>query len=524
MLLLLPVLLLLAAVFAVLALRLARRLRFAYFWLIAALGALLVWPIVLWLGGRLPLEMRLVTWEPESLFPVSPALIGDSISWSFSLAIAALLIAVILSDVSRTAEADWLAWAGSLLLAALGLLAVFSANVLMLLLAWTAIDLAEFVIQILQGSLNHRNRRVIAVFAGRIAGTVLLILAGALAQASGTGPEFGAFPPAANLLLILSSGFRLGVFPLHLPRFGDTLVRRGQGTLLHLVPAASGLVLLARSASTDIPVGWGTLLFFFSGLAALFTAVLWSNAEDELEGRPFWILGTAALALGAAVRGEPLACLAWGLASLLPGGLLFLFSTRSRALLLLPILGLIGFSTLPFTPTWDAVRLYAPPFSIAFLFFLPAQALLLSGYLFHALRPAATLAQAERWVALVYPLGLFFLPLTHFLIPFISYPLANFPSLQQSWPGPVALALMGIFLLLSRFTHYLPDYLPPWLSTLRRRWLEQQLAQPGQRTFNGLERSLALVTRILEGQAGLLWSLMVLTLLLSWLLTLETGG
>jgi hypothetical protein len=50
---------------------------FSYFWLLAVTGALIVWPISLILGFRLPNTMLLVEWKPETLFPASPSLLVD---------------------------------------------------------------------------------------------------------------------------------------------------------------------------------------------------------------------------------------------------------------------------------------------------------------------------------------------------------------------------------------------------------------------------------------------------------------
>ena len=105
-------------------------------------------------------------------------------------------------------------------------------------------------------------------------------------------------------------------------------MRRGLGTSLRLVPAAASLVLLVRTAYTGVPDPWRPYLLALVGLSALYGAILWFTASDELSGRPFWILGMIAFVVASAVCGVPEASLAWGLACIFSGGLLFLLSAR----------------------------------------------------------------------------------------------------------------------------------------------------------------------------------------------------
>ena len=78
---------------------------------------------------------------------------------------------------------------------------------------------------------------------------------------------------------------------------------------------------------------------------------MWLRAPDELIGRPFWIIGLASLAVAAALLGNPIGAVSWGIALILLGGALFLASVQqiwiSRALLI----GAFSLSALPFSLT-----------------------------------------------------------------------------------------------------------------------------------------------------------------------------
>lgn len=496
---------------------------FVYHWLVAVAGALLAWVVMLVIGLQLPLESTLVQWGPERLLPESPALLVDRFSWPFGVALVTLAIGVIFTDVARVAEADWSSWAGTLVLAALGLFAVLAGNPLTLLLAWMAIDLAEVLILLAQVSQGNLRERVVVAFSARVFGTLLLMGAIMVAAAQGGRLAFESIPARASLLLVIAAGLRLGILPLHVPFFQELPIRRGLGTMSRLVPAASSLILLVRTAeglSTPIESFVLTGLLGLAALAGLFGSLSWFLAEDELDGRPSWILGVASLAVASAVRAQPMTSLAWGLSTLFSGGLLFLTSIHDRRLLWISLLGLLGFSALPYTPAWNGAMLFSAPFHPMLVVFFINLALLLAGYARHALQPGPTFEGVERWVWLMYPFGLILLPLTQFSIGWWMDAGSNQGSFLSWIIGPASVALTAFIMFLGyRFWHRtsgLVDFLKIFLSL---NWLYRFLWI----SYRYLVRMSAFFTSVLEGEGGILWAFLILVLLLS-VLSLGSGG
>ena len=552
----------------------------AYYWLAALVGTLTAWPLVLLSKPRQAYTISLVTWSPATYFLDSPKILVDSISWSFALAIATLVLAVILTAPMRLPGISWHAWASSLALAGFGLLAVLAENPLTLMLAWAAIDILEIAILLVQVRDSRIHVQALAAFAARVGGLGLLLWADVTARTAGS---LWSFTPGASsntvqthlsLVLIIAAGLRLGVLPLHLPFLKEPPLRRGLGTSLRLVPAAASLVLLVRTANVGVPAFWVPYLLVLVGLSALYGAILWAFAPDELSGRPFWILSMTAFAVASAVCGLPGASLAWGLACIFSGGLLFLVSDRHRNLLPLLLFGLLGFVGLPFTPAWGGMQLYASPSngvrSMLYLLpiFLLAHALLVSGYIFHTMRSEPTLKQPQRWVWVLYPLGLSLLPLVQYAWFWyaIRWRVVLHPgdlqslnlqsmsvyadithgwSLSAGWSisalpimtwigGVIALGVAMIFLWIGyrrRLTDglYPPDGLFPPDGLYPH--LPRGLLSIGQQIFslNWLYKFLGiflrlsvrfvrLLTGVLEGDGGILWVLVLLALLVALLL------
>lgn len=511
MLILFPVLLLLLSALAMVVIRLFRP-DFVYHWLIALAGALLAWPIMLVGGLNLPLSIPLITWRPTSLFPASPMLLVDRLSWPYAVALATLVLAAILTDVVRAAEADWSAWGGDLALAAFGILAALAGNPLTMLLGWTVIDFGEFIVMMSQITSSSVRERVVVSFSARVTGSGFLLAAVLVAALNGEALTFTAIPARAKLFLILAAGLRLGVIPLHFPFLGDISLRRNLGTLVRLTPAAASLVLLARTASVGETTAFQPLVLGLTALVALFSSGAWVLAGDELEGRPAWILAGASLAVAAAVRGQPTASLAWGIALLLSGGVLFLTSIRDPRLIWLTLLGLLGISALPYSPTWNGARLYDPPFNIYLIFFLIAQVLLILGFIRHTLNGVTRLAGIERWVWLIYPFGLAVLPVSHLLFGLWTNPGSADAPAAGWWVGIVVAALAGFTILAYRRWNRLPPHLLALFKSLFSfGWLYQAL----RGLYRLFDRFIDFLTNVLEGEGGLLWAVLILLTLLS---------
>src|SRR6185436_12766145 len=167
------------------------------------------------------------------------------------------------------------------------------------------------------------SERVVLAFSTRAAGIGILLLANAVGIASGNRLDFVSMDPSSGLYLLVAAGLRLGVLPLHLPYSSDSRLRRGFGTTLRLVSAASSLVVLARIPPDSIISPLTPFLLLLATLAALYGGWMWLRAPDELAGRAFWLIGMAALAVAAALQGNPTGATVWSCALLLSGAAIF---------------------------------------------------------------------------------------------------------------------------------------------------------------------------------------------------------
>jgi hypothetical protein len=233
------------------------------------------------------------------------------------------------------------------------------------------------------------------------------------------------------------------------------------------------------------------------------------------------MLGMAGLAFAAAVRGLPGASFAWGVSLILAGGLLFLVSARHRALIPILLVGFFSLTTLPFTPTWEGGLLFAGPNSLWMVMFLIGLVLLLMGYLRHALRPGPGLEGVERWVWLIYPFGLALLPVSHFMIGILGRLDTSPVSIGRLVPGLLSLALLALGIYAWQNT---PDLPRPVKDGLKSVFSVQWIYRGVTEIYLGISRFIGFITAVFEGEGGVLWALLLLTLLMALILQGRVGG
>jgi hypothetical protein len=536
MLILLPVVLLLLAALTLLFLQWLRP-GFGLSWLIGVGLTLAAWVLILYLRLHLVIQVTLMEWKPVTLFNESPMFLLDRISWPYAFCLVTLVLGVVLTATARAMyHSNPFTWAGSLLTTALGLLAVISGNPLTLMFSWAAIDLAELIILLSSISEGHLSQRVVIAFSSRIIGIFFLIWAVIVSKSGSIGStqvfDFTNIPAEAGIFLLLASGLRLGVFPLHLPFSQEPRLRRGLGSVLRLVPVASALALLGRLPSGSVPDSWVPILMALAILAVFYSGVMWLKAPDELIGRPYWFIGWAALSLICVINGSASESTAWGVAAILPGSLLFLFSAREKQIYFIPVLGFIGLTGLPFTPAasgWHG--LLGSGFSIISLLIILSVSMLILGYIRHSMRSGDQMTKVERWARVTYPLGLLVFVVADYLLGLWGWPGSR--TVGVWWAG----LLTGILVSLAGYGYYrrseitlqvqgltifgsplvlnsVKNYFNRMMSILRLDWFYKILIW----VFRAVGDTLEGATRILEGDGGVLWAFVIMSLLTSLLL------
>ena len=522
MLLISPIILLLFTASAILILP---RLRpgFSSHWLLAVGGAFSAWVALLMQQSRLPLSVVLATWRPTELFTGSPQLLVDDISWFLAVALATLGLSVILVDVRRSANADSSEWAFALALVALGILAVYSGNWLTLGFALILIDASVLIMLWLRTPDDMSRRRLLAGFSANLIAVAILISGMVLLEPGWiTVDGFATSTSLTNLLFIFAIGIRLGIAIAGIGQESINSLNRNLGTLVQFVPAAATLTIIVRITLNSPPNLTSRYLIVISMLAAVYGAVRWARAKESLQGRPFWIFALVFLALAAALQEHPGAALALGSILLYGGAFLSLTYQESRRTLPPAILLFFAVSTLPFSPTFviaEAVAASSQSIQFGLLF---SYALILFGIIRHVLAFERKHIGFERWVELIYYLGVALLPLTFIGVNVWVNTQANLELGLLLWrPAVLSLGSAAIISLLVWRGVRIPSILISATEIVFSfRWLLRLI----ERGTRGLERLTKLLNALLEGEGGMLWALLLVALLVSFLVQFRAGG
>lgn len=510
MLILIPILLLFAAALTLVILRLTRP-EFRFTWVIAVAITFLAWITVFLWQTQIPLTFTLLPWRPANLFSTPPSFSADGLSWPYAVSLVTLALAILLTASAREDFSSSFSWAGSITLCGLGLLAATASNPLTLAMVWAALDLTELITMLRTVNGREASERVVVAFSTRAIGIILLILADVVSSGAGKTTEFISMPPQAGLLLLVAAGLRLGILPLHLPYSSETSLRRGLGTALRLVTASSSLVLLARIPTASLASLLTPFLLVLACIAALYGGWMWMRAPDELAGRPYWLIGIGALAVASALRGDQAGATAWGVALVLAGGALFLASVQQVWLNRASLIGAWALSSLPFSLTAVAWQNDVSGLAIFLPFLLIAQALIIVGFIRHALRPStrASLDSQPAWARSVYPAGIGLMLFVQLLLGL------------WGWDGAAQIGAWMAGLIASFLTLGLLWAVPrfPILNPARAHWVQPASASRLDQLYQNLwsvylwfARISQTISTTLEGEGGIMWALLFLIL------------
>jgi hypothetical protein len=272
------------------------------------------------------------------------------------------------------------------------------------------------------------------------------------------------------------------------------------------------LALLAHIPAGSLSSAFTPYLIALATIAALYGGWMWLRAPDELTGRPYWIIGLAALSVISALSDNPLGAVAWGCALVLVGGALFLASVQhvwlNRALLV----GAWSLSSLPFSLTASA---WLGNLGFFIPFVIVAQALLIAGFVRHALRPGGrdSLDTQESWTRSVYPAGIILLVALQLVLGWIG------------WDGALQVGAWLQAIIASLLTFGLVWATPRFriLNPIRAHWVNPASSNATNMyssfwsVYRIFERISLAITTALEGNGGVMWTLLFLVLFISLL-------
>lgn len=505
-------------------------------WVIAICSAAIAWIASFILRLYLPTDIPLMTWHADTSFADPLALVINYINWPFLVAILSMAVAVLLTDTTRMdAGLTPYSWIRVLTITALNLISILAANPLTMTISWMLIDLVDILALLQHSSASQLGSKITSAFGIRLLSTFMLIFA--TANTWRVDPVQVGYTQMANasIYFLMAAGLRLGVLPLNLPFLDTSELRRGSGLLFRLMPAASALVLIAQLQNEFLHFDktLSTIVQVLTLIAAFYSAVMWMTRENSFEARPYWVVALSAFAVQSALNGHPGASRVWGLELLLSGSLLFLFNPPIRRIMFLPLFGLLGFIGLPYTLAASGWQGLLPEqINFTWIVMVLTHAFLVIGYLRFLLRSDSAVTGLEKYARITFPLGLVVLIQTILVLNLIGWPgvlttgsylgsgislFIVLVALVLGWKFGFDAASTKIpekipfYRLLSLVINSLRQFLSlAWVSTVLRK------------LFIALSSLGSFLNQIVEGDGGILWSVVFIVVLS--IIFLSIGG
>lgn len=505
-------LLLLGTALALEALRVLRP-RFRLSWLLAIATTAGAWVSVLLWRSPSSSTVQLGLWRAAGSPMAYASFALNDLTWPYALSLVSLALAILLTAPLRSNFPDPSSWSLCLATLGVGILATAADGPLTLVLLWAVLDLAEVGFWLFRTQNPPSSREVGQRIALRLGSMALLLSALVLSSPGESGSAFEQLQGAtAGLLLPASALLRLAAFAIPWPEKSKTSATDEIEATLQFTSGLAATAFLAQVGAGADGSGLGILIL--CAMAVLYAGWMFLRAPDATSARPIWILGAGSLAVAASARATPLAAAGWSCAMLLAGSALFLRTRPERWTNWILLPGLWSVSSLPFSVTSSAWGGLGRESDWAVPLLLIGQALLMAGYAHLALRGEGQPSGHAGPAALraIHGAGIGWPVITVLLLGLWGWPGAF--QLGTPMAGAVVIALTIALSWRKRRSAVLNPDFTDWLPPAWRR-ASQLIGREIRSVEAGLQNATSAITRTLEGEAGIMWGLLFIVLLVS---------
>jgi hypothetical protein len=496
-----------------------RRMRMAYLWLLPAIIALVCWVVFI----ILPIPAAGNVFHTPGLFSLSVA--GglsfnlDETSWGFIYLVVSLVLVYFLTLLIRLDEEKrTLLWIGWLVLSAIAILSFAAGNLTTLIVSWFLFDILDFLFTFLILHSGGLEGSLVGSFTLRLVSLGLLIIAGIFMS-----PEKAQWLPAplapfAYFLLFFAAFFRTGLLPI---RFENREGEEKSSSFIFLKETL--LVLSGFSLLSFLPVQYLsnisqiilTTIFFLLSLTFVLLSIMKKSKCMDL-----WMKSILCLGCMCVFAGSPIALVGWGGVAMLGSGISYFYTQRSRRNQIFAWLGILSLSGLPYSIAGFALAGLTTSLSI---FWLIPGLFVYSFLLFDFIRiirePGEEKETIEPLYLAFYIFGLFQFALSPFAI-LIKNPVLAANVIRFWWVGIALLALcLGLFWLEKRIriSKTALENMTSRISGLFKSFSFEWLVKFWQWLSWSLSAIVQFLTRLLEGEGGVIWAIVILSLLVSLL-------
>ena len=501
-----PTFFLLATIAAILiAVRLRPDPRF--YWMLSSVGAGLAWISNIFLRFRIPVAFSQSVWQINGIESIKIEWLLDGTAWSLSFAFLTFLLIFILVEVQNFLENQASKWVEILLVMTLVNLSAVSGNLLTLALFWISIDIFS-AMQRLSASQKINSEHYLLIMLSKNIFSIFLLLWVLISQQNNL---FTDQSETLNAILLLILGIRLGLILPDLkkyPRPSGFLNGENYSSFVSIFPA---FVLFGRieaiSSLTAQIILWLAIITIFV------IALKWNFSKQFEDAYPKYLMfsfGISFIFISQAYLAAALSMLILTLvlANLIP---LLPHIVPYRPGILIVILWI--FSALPYSPLTTASILYMQSPTMLVVSFTFMQFLMLSGWLSFNKKLKLSALQFEKWHRNIFALALLISFGVLIILSLDVLPISSsYNPVFSFWPFIAIIFAIAISYSSSVKAR---AYFSKLENILDGRISSDWGYSITSRISTLITNTLHLFSRLLEGNAGLLWAMLLIILMLS---------
>lgn len=494
-----------------------RGMRMAYLWLVPVIIALVCWLIFV----ILPIPSNGNVIRIPGLFSLFK---GGGLSfnlaetsWGFIFLVITLVLVYFLTLLVRLEDEKRTAlWIGWLSLSTAAILAFTAGNLTTLVVTWSFFDILDFIFTFLFFRTGNLRESLGNFLFSRVPSLGLLIISGIFLSSPGDQWLPAPLLPAAYFLLFLAALFRMNILHFRTENsdfekniFSFDLLKR----ML--------LVLLGFSLLSLLPIQFlsdQSQIALMSLLSLLAVLLIFISLKRKISTRDLWLNVIICLGFMTTISGSTIALVGWAGVVMLGMGIPFFYSHRSKRYRMFGLLGILSLAGLPYSISGFALAGLTT--SLSMIWLIPGL-FIYSFLLYDHIRYIYTLEEEKETSETPYLalnlFGLFLFSLSPFTI-LIKNPILASNVLRFWWIGIVLTIFCLIYYWMEKKVRWKVTFIKRLdslilnfnniaiIQWLRDIWLWISWFVSGLVQF---------LTRLLEGEGGVLWAVVILVLLVS---------
>ena len=524
MLVFLPAIILLAAACSGIFLVLTKR-GGGFIWAIGFISSLAIWIFSLVVPVSSFPTASIANWLPFSQVVSGFTFKVDLSSVSYIFCISTITLSFVITSTVHLQSSDWRPGILLILLnSGLGMLSLVTLDPFGLLITWTLLDFCSLGSDLWFAPDNREKQKAVTSFVIKLLGSFTIMVGVIAGGGKGVNFDLATIPPNVVLIFLLAVVLRFWGIVQNFPQQGNRYFLSIK-VLVKLISLSSVIVLLNRFPALTLS-GPGTTWILIS----LILVGLWSTARvllasDMAVALPFLLSGFGSLQIFSVLQNHADVAMLWGCLALMITGSLVTFLKFRRFHAIFPSVGLLLAIGIPFTLGGMGLVGLIHPFSGYSVFMLIILLGLLVGTARIVWQMEGSQIQVDRPVSIVYLVGSLVLPFSTIIL--------GVKVFNGFLPNPniiVSGVLLIIGVLLSGIYYRVRSTMHPqgtadnvihFVRQVQKIGKWDPLAKFLQVLIQFMNLIVKLMTNILEGDGGFLWTLVLLAVMIS---IVSSGG